>query len=54
MYLQSWTVESESNQNLGFPKLIVRCLSITEFITTEVAAVAIKSKFAYVTARKVR
>ncbi len=52
MYLQSWTVVSESNQNLGFPQLIVRGLAISEFITTEFATVANKSKFADVTARK--
>lgn len=54
MYLQSRTVVSELNQNLGFPQLIAGCLAITEFRITEVATVANEPKFTYVTAGKVR
>ena len=54
MYLQNWTVVSESNQNLGFSELIAGCLAITEFRIIVFVAVANKSKFAYVTVRKVR
>ena len=45
---------SELNQNLGFSQLIAGCLAITEFRITEVATVANKPKFAYVTAGKIR
>ena len=54
MYLQSWTVISESNQNLGFSELIAGCLAITEFRIIVFVAVANKSKFAYVAVGKVR